>query len=151
MSVDVEIEDNTPEFKNDMAKALVRALETIGLRAERNAKIHITRVVYDTPESKSGYKRTGLLRNSITHALSGGEAAIKEYKDDSGNQHGVYEGQMPEESGGGISVYIGTNVEYGPYVELGTSKMAARPFLKPAVTEHVEEYKKILKDELSGS
>ncbi|SRR6266700_2483733 len=27
---------------------------------------------------------------------------------------------------------VGTNVEYGPYVELGTSKMAARPFLFPA-------------------
>jgi hypothetical protein len=26
---------------------------------------------------------------------------------------------------------IGTNVEYGPYVELGTSRMAARPHLRP--------------------
>ena len=27
---------------------------------------------------------------------------------------------------------VGTNVEYAPFVELGTSKMAARPFLRPA-------------------
>lgn len=61
---------------------------------------------------------TGRLRNSITHA---------EDED---------------------AVYIGTNVEYGKYVELGTSKMAAIPFLKPAATEHTEEYKKLLEDAL---
>lgn len=26
---------------------------------------------------------------------------------------------------------VGTNVEYGKYVELGTSKMGAKPYLKP--------------------
>lgn len=58
---------------------------------------------------------TGRLRNSISHAVE---------KD---------------------SVYIGTNVEYAPYVELGTSKpkKAARPYLKPAATEHSSEYKAI--------
>lgn len=28
---------------------------------------------------------------------------------------------------------VGTNVEYAPYLEFGTSRMAARPFLRPAV------------------
>lgn len=43
----------------------------------------------------------------------------------------------------GESAYIGTNVEYAAYVEYGTSKMAARPYLQPAATEHSEEYKAI--------
>ena len=58
---------------------------------------------------------TGRLRNSITHAVKADEKAV----------------------------YIGTNVEYGSFVELGTSKMPPRPFLKPAATEHNDEYQKI--------
>lgn len=30
---------------------------------------------------------------------------------------------------------IGTNIEYGPYVELGTSRMRAQPYLRPALDE----------------
>lgn len=56
---------------------------------------------------------TGRLRNSITHAVEGD------------------------------AVYIGTNVEYAPYVELGTSRMGARPFLGPAVENHGQEYKEL--------
>ena len=40
-------------------------------------------------------------------------------------------------------VYIGTNVEYAAYVEMGTSRMTARPYIKPAIEEHSSEYRKI--------
>ena len=63
---------------------------------------------------------TGNLRNSITHT-SDADAA-----------------------------YIGTNVEYAPYVELGTRRAAAQPFLKPAATDHRGTYANIVKDELGG-
>lgn len=63
---------------------------------------------------------TGNLRNSITHT-SDGKAA-----------------------------YIGTNVTYGKYVELGTVKMAARPYLRPAAADHAGTYRNIVKDELGG-
>lgn len=43
---------------------------------------------------------------------------------------------------------VGTPVEYGPYVELGTYKMAARPFIRPAVEEHVSDYKEVLMEEM---
>lgn len=46
------------------------------------------------------------------------------------------------------SAYIGTNVEYAPYVELGTYRMAARPFLRNAVSNYADEYKKLLEDGL---
>lgn len=49
------------------------------------------------------------------------------------------------------SAYIGTNVEYAPYVEYGTSKTAAQPFLRPAATEHSSQYKEILKNELKNA
>lgn len=38
---------------------------------------------------------------------------------------------------------IGTNVEYAPYVEFGTVKMKAQPYLKPAIEDHIDEYKDI--------
>lgn len=37
------------------------------------------------------------------------------------------------QDGEGLLAVIGTDVEYAPYVELGTSKMAAQPFLLPAL------------------
>lgn len=89
---------------------------------------------------------TGNLRNSITH-------------------------QVDSE---GRSVYVGTNSDYGAYVELGTGKYypggrptpwvyqdakgnwhrtsgsKAHPFLKPAAAEHADQYREILKKELKN-
>lgn len=39
--------------------------------------------------------------------------------------------------------YIGTNVEYAPYVEYGTRNMAAQPYLEPAFLKGKEEAPKI--------
>ena len=65
---------------------------------------------------------TGNLRNSITHEVDDGEPAV----------------------------YIGTNVEYAPYQELGTIHMDAHPFLKPAVADHANKYRKIIENELKN-
>lgn len=48
------------------------------------------------------------------------------------------------------AVYIGTNVEYAPYVELGTSRQKPQPFLRPAASDHADEYRDILKRTLKG-
>ena len=37
--------------------------------------------------------------------------------------------------GRGLFARVGTDVEYAPYVELGTSRMSARPFLRPALAQ----------------
>ena len=62
---------------------------------------------------------TGRLRNSITHA------------------------QVDEDT-----EVIGTNVKYAPFVELGTRKQKAQPYLRPAAENHSDEYRNILKAEL---
>ena len=59
---------------------------------------------------------TGNLRSSITHRVEGDEARI------------------------------GTNVIYAPYVCYGTSKMAAQPYLRPALDENIENIKRIISD-----
>ena len=59
---------------------------------------------------------TGRLRNSISHAT-----------DDEAS-------------------YIGTNVEYAPYVELGARGRKGVHMLQRAATEHTDEYKRIMED-----
>lgn len=43
------------------------------------------------------------------------------------------------------AAYIGTNVEYAPYVEYGTHRQKAHHMLKKAATEHGDEYAAIVK------
>lgn len=50
----------------------------------------------------------------------------------------------------GDNEYIGTNVEYAPYVDLGTVHMAPAHFLKNAAADHGDEYKQIAKKYLSS-
>lgn len=57
--------------------------------------------------------------------------------------YGVDESEMCAE--------IGTNVEYASYVEYGTSKTPAQPFIKPAVNNHAAEYKAIFQDYLKNA
>jgi len=129
--------DNTDLVRNATDDAIEKALEEIGITAEAYAKLIAT---------QKHIVDTGRLRNSITHAVNMDEKAV----------------------------YIGTNVEYAPYVELGTGKyvqggrqtpwkykdekgwhvtsgMPPRPFLKPAATEHVDEYKDMFKKSLENA
>lgn len=65
---------------------------------------------------------TGRLRNSISHTVRETEQAA----------------------------YIGTNVTYAPFVELGTRRQKAQPYLKPAVADHSAQYKKIIQKAMKG-
>lgn len=91
-------------------------------------------------------ENTSELKNSIVHVVIQGERAV----------------------------YVGTNSEYGPYVELGTGKFVAggrqtpwrykdsegnwhttegqpaQPFLKPAAADHVQTYRNIIKVEMGN-
>lgn len=65
---------------------------------------------------------TGRLRNSITHVQENEDTEI-----------------------------IGTNVEYAPYVEMGTRRTQPKPYLKPAVQDHIAEYKRIAEEYLKNA
>ena len=43
-----------------------------------------------------------------------------------------------KQDGSGITAEVGTNVEYANYIEYGTYKMSAKPFLNPAFEEETE-------------
>ena len=142
-----KFKDNSAEFQRAYEAALRRGLTAIGIEAEANAKKEITRLVYSRGDKEKKYRLTGRLRNSITFALSGEGANQRAYSDDNGVVYS-YSGNAPGQKLSGV--YIGTNVEYAPYVELGTSKMRARPFLRPAANEHAERYKKLMEAALKG-
>lgn len=131
--MEIEIIDNSGLVREEFEAAVLRALEKCGLTAEGYAKLLCP-------------VDTGNLRNSITHQVDEGEPAV----------------------------YIGSNSEYASFVELGTGKyypggrptpwtyqdakgnwhlthgQRAQPYLKPAVADHVSNYRTIIQDELKG-
>lgn len=114
MSFAVDIEDNSPEFKEAVRRGIEAAMYAIGEQAASNVA-DITPV--GTPEStgKPGYIG-GTLKNSISSVAQGDTA------------------------------YIGTNVEYAIYVEMGTYKMDAKPYLEPGIMNNMDEYEQIAKE-----
>jgi len=110
--------------ESDVTKAIRRALEICGGKAETYAK-------------KLCPVDTGNLRNSITHQREGDDTEL-----------------------------IGTSVEYAPYVEIGhhqtpgryvpaigkrlvASYVPGKPYMAPALENHVSEYKEVFETELS--
>lgn len=49
------------------------------------------------------------------------------------------------------AAYIGTNVEYAPYVELGARGRPAKNMLKRAATEHTAEYKELMEASMKNA
>lgn len=133
--MNIKIKSNASSVRAALGAQCERALEMCGLIAEGHAKENCT---------DKGIVDTGNLRNSITYKV------------------------------GEDSMTVGTNVEYGIYNELGTGiyasggrqtpwayedingnwhltrGMKARPFIKPAISEHKDEYKKIIEDNLKN-
>lgn len=133
-------QNNIKEVLNALEDSTERALTMIGIKAEKYAKERCPVGSEETTGVK-GY-RGGTLRNSITFEVEEDEVTIE------------------------------SNVEYAPYVELGTGPnftpppeweefdapkgsgsghgyVHPRPFLKPAITDHIGTYEKIIKSELS--
>lgn len=142
----VDFTDNSEQVLSAMEKAKKNGLTAIGMTAEGHAKKKLTREVYtgDKP-----YKLTGRLRNSITFAISGESANISSYDAD-GEEGGTYSGTAPKDKE--PSVYIGTNVEYAPGIELGTHRSAgAVHFLQDAAANHTEEYKRLMESSMENA
>ena len=128
--MEVKIIDNSKIFKNAKDEAVARALDAIGKTAERHAKER--RPVY-----------TGRLRNSITYA-TGQYNGVGTYSDDQGNTFSDATAKgTPEKE----TVYIGTNVVYAKYQEVGDFQhnVGAAHFMRDAATTHGDEYKRIAK------
>ena len=131
MTIRIDINDNTSRAREEIQAAALLALEKCGLTAEGYAKLLCP-------------VDTGNLRNSITHQVDISELLCR----------------------------IGSASEYAAYVELGTGiyypggrqdpwvnqdakghwhlthGQRAQPYLKPAVADHVPEYKAMIEGEM---
>lgn len=136
---DVNFTSHKDEIEAELNRRIPIILNAVGLEAEGIA----TRNVNDMKAVD-----TGRLKNSITHALSGKAPDKLTYTDDENNVYAYPAGTAPADSDDEPSVYIGTNVEYAPYIELGTYRMASRPFLRKALSDHTDHYKKLMQDGL---
>ena len=144
MAKNIEYRDHTEEVLSALEAAIKRGNEAIGMTAEGHAKKKIT---------AAGAVDTGRLRNSITYALAGEEAHVKSYKANKGGKDRetyTYDGNAEGEKGSGV--YIGTNVEYAPGIELGTHRSAgAVHFLQDAATGHTDEYKRLMEESMKNA
>ena len=142
------VDDEREAVKLAKNEAVRKVLEMIGQQAENYAKDNIT--AGGPRKADSWDVPTGRLRNSVTHATKDGE------------------------------VYIGSNLEYAIYNEVGTGvyldpemgqgrkggwwyvddikgelhhTMGMTPlhFLKNALADHQDEYKKMIEDVLKSS
>lgn len=138
MSSNIKIKDNSKETIAEIRRAAQAALEAVGLAAEGYAKQSLT---------ASGAVDTGALRESVTHTVNGDTAVV------------------------------GTNKEYAAFVEFGTGRyaeggggtgkdrwvyrgddgkahiafpMKPRPYIKPSIADHIEEYKQLVSNQMSG-
>ena len=136
----INFEDNSGVFLAELEKKKEQILTMIGLKAASNAQ-ELAPVGKEESTGIKGY-RGGTLRNSITYRVIDGN-----------------------------TVEVGSNVEYAPYVELGTGPhfvpppewerfeaekgkgvgkayVQPRPFIRPAIEDHKEEYKDIAENVL---
>ena len=127
---DIKFTSNVNDILRCMEKGKRNALTAIGATAETHTKDNIT---------ADDLIDTGRLRNSITYA-TGDYSGIGTYTD---NKKKKYSDAKARNTPKDDEVAIGTNVEYAPYLELGTKKITAHHYLKRAVTEHQDEYKKL--------
>ena len=122
ISIMVQVqEDNTQYVLDALDRALAEALDEIGRKVQHRAQ-ELCPV------------DTGRLRNSITYTLGGG---------------GGY-GFPGYGASVGKEVSVGSEVEYAAYVELGTSRTRAQPFLRPAAADYADEYRKTVEDHLKN-
>lgn len=139
----VQFTDNSDRALSELERAKARILSAIGMKAERYAK-KLCPVGTVESTGKKGY-RGGTLRNSITYRVDVTTDTLE----------------------------VGSGVEYAPYVELGTGPhfvpppewerfeaergkgvgkayVKPRPFIRPAIEEHRDEYQSIAERELKG-
>lgn len=123
------IKDNSDEVLKEVDRLIRQKLRIAALLVERKAK-QLCPVL------------TGTLRRSIISNWYGATGS-RTAKWPAIPKKGVKAGKTTIAPQMEKKAVVGSNVEYAPFVEMGTSKMTARPFLRPALEACRNEIKRI--------
>lgn len=166
--ITVHIEDHSKEIMEALRNAIERGLMAVGEQAVTHAKDNITAL---------GAVDTGRLRNSLAYAMDGHDGNTLKYtaQMQKAGQAAIHQAVKISERD---TVYVGTSVFYAPYIEFGTGQYATtgggspkpswvyqdefgdwhraypqppRPYLKPAVADHAQEYRNLLVESLKNA
>lgn len=149
--IEIRVDDHTDDVMKAVDDKIRLALGLAGEVIEGYAK-------EDCPVD------TGLLRNSITYAVSGEATGISSYHAErTSTKQSAYTGTTGSVGIGRYSgnvgaaddtaVYIGTNVEYAPYVEFIDHyhhEVGKAHFLRDGATNHINEIKSTIETVLSS-
>lgn len=159
-SMDYKLIDNSRQVLDATDRAIEAGLQAVGIAVEADAKMEL--------ENSPRRIDTGLLRNSITFAVSGKSPNITSYRGDRESKYGIrkgipsgsYSGTAPADGDGKKAVYIGSNVEYAEYIHEGADmelfgdsekkkRLEPNRFLKNAVEKNRDRIKAIFINELN--
>lgn len=104
----------------DDLRTLAADLTKAGAKAQNMARLVVEKTTLDIEADAKNYSpvRTGNLRASIGHTYS--------YED------------------GAVESEIGPTASYGSYLEFGTSRMAPRPYMAPALERRAPAFEKAM-------
>lgn len=140
--LDVDLTSNVSQVKEEVIRQARLGLKAAG-------------------ETAAGYARencpvdTGLLRNSIASGLAGDLPRTvrggTDYSDNMSGQKSGYTGRLPAARQNELTVYIGSNVEYAPYVEFCEyNHVSGKPhFLRDAIQDNLDELAEIVRAALT--
>ena len=110
------------EITEAIEREMRKRLFLIGVRVSSHARKLVSTSTRANGPSLPGeppHADTGRMRNSVTHDVT-------------------------RDAEGHLVARVGSNVEYAPHLELGTSKMEARPFLLRSIEDQRDKIKEII-------
>ena len=131
----VSYKDNTDDFLKELDKKIRRRLMLSVLTVERRAKLNCPVLTGTAKRSIIGNWYGS--ERPVAFEWAGGTKSVKgkKYKIKAGASHLPI---LTEKEG-----IVGSNVEYFPYIELGTTKMTARAPLRRALQQSQPQLKRI--------
>ena len=113
--VEIKFQDNSSEIKKMLQEAIKKGLEECGKLAKKYAQQELRK-----PKAhKNGEVRPNIITGDLVDSID----------------YDVYNNEL----------YVGSDIFYSIFVEFGTRRSWAYPYLTPAIKNHKEQYKNILK------
>lgn len=140
--IKVEVEDNTEQVKAELDKAVEKILFAWGTECVAGCVNKASEIdeVTGRPTVDTGRYRAGFGFITPTQGkMSGTPTTTSEPTDDFSNQRANKD-----------TVVIGNNVEYAPYLEVGTSKTHARNIMRNGIDSKIDTMKKDMEQILKG-